>query len=249
MDLLYLLGPGSKHNDTELKYSLRSIMANCAGYDRIFLVGRKPTWMNDRIRFVPCDDPYDCTHKNMMHKILHVCHHTDISDLFVMQGDDHFYVKPYDFSKIQPYEKGELPTQFKEHEIAPKYRTSLIDTRDWLIKHGLPYMNASQHCGQPFLRSLILETEQALWQPAFRFPYGLESSSLMASLLVHHGIMEYQHREDRKLAHFDGERGLLERIGPNFCFSIYDRAFEFGIEAILEKWFPVQSPYEVAGEW
>ena len=245
MDLLYILGSGSKHNDTELRYSLRSIQANCTGYNRIWLVGRKPTWMNDRILFVPCDDPYDCTHKNMMHKILKVCHDTDISDDFIMQGDDHFYVKPYDFTHVQPYEKGELPTCFKSPEIAPNYRTSLMDTRNHLIAHGYPYRNASQHCGQPFRKSIILQVESELFTPAFNYPYGLESSSLMAAALVKHAGMQYQYRHDCKFSHFDSEQDLLARIGSDFCFSIYDRAFEFNLESILQKWCPNPSPVEL----
>ena len=243
-DLLYILGGGSKHGDAELRYSLRSVEANCTGYGRVWLVGRKPEWMNDKVEFVACDDPYDCTHKNMMHKILKVVHETDISDDFVMQGDDHFYVRPYDFREIQPYEKGELPTEFKANEIAPHYRTSLMDTRRHLIAHGYPFRNGSQHCGQPFRKSLLLQVEDELFKPAFNYPYGLEGSSLMAAALVRYGGMKYQYRHDCKFAHFDGERGLMERIGNDFCFSIYDRAFEFGLEAILQKWFPKRSSFE-----
>ena len=244
MDLLYILGGGSKYDDLELRYSLRSIEANCTGYDRIFLVGRIPAWLRG-VEFYPCGDPYDCTHKNMMYKILHICHKSDISDDFIMQGDDHFYVRPYSFQGARPYEKGELPTQFKPNEVAHNYRTSLMDTRDWLIQHNLPYLNGSQHCGQPFRRSLILETEQQLWLPAFSYPYGLESSTLMASILVSRGVATYVHREDCKLAHFDGEQGLRDRIGDNFCFSIYDRAFEHGLAGILQKWFPQKSRFEL----
>ena len=69
MDLLYVVGGGSKHNNAELRYSLRSIEKNCTGYDRVFIVGQKPEWVTN-VEFYPCDDPYDCTHKNMMHKIL-----------------------------------------------------------------------------------------------------------------------------------------------------------------------------------
>lgn len=242
-DLLYIVGSGSKHNDVELRYSLRSIEANCKGYDRVFVVGRKPAWLTG-VEFIPCDDVYDCTHKNMMRKILVACHQSDISEDFVMQGDDHFYIKPYDFSLVQPYEKGELPTKFKEHEIAPNYRTSLIQTRDFLISHGLPFRNASQHCGQPFRKSLVFRYEEELFIPAFAFPYGLESSSIMAAILVHEGVYEYTYRHDCKFSHFNNEQHLLERIGDDFCFSIYDRAFEFGLENILNKWFPQKSKWE-----
>lgn len=244
MDILYILGSGSKHDDAEIRFSLRSIERNCTGYDRIFLVGRKPEWLTG-VEFLPCEDLYDCTHKNMMHKILHTCHNADISDDFVMQGDDHFYVQPYDFRRIQAYEKGELPTRFKEPEIAPHYRTSLIDTRHFLEAHGLPKKNCSQHCGMPFKKSLILEHEAELFRPAFSYPYGLESSSIMAAILVKHGVYQYTHRHDKKFAHFSDERELQLRIGDGFCFSIYDKAFTYGLENILKKWFPKKSKWEL----
>lgn len=243
MDLLYLLGSGSKHDNVEIKYSLRSIEKFCKGYDRVFLVGQKPEWITN-VEYYYCDDPYDCTHKNMMHKILFACHNTDISEDFVMQGDDHFYVKPYDFNDIKPYEKGELPTKFKEREVAPKYRTSLIDTRKWLISHGYPYMNGSQHCGMPFKKSLFLAIEDELLKPAFKFPYGLESSSIMAAALNKHCGIPYEHWQDRKVKDFTSEEHLKERIGERFCFSIYDGAFRNGIEEILQRWFPDKSKYE-----
>lgn len=243
MDLLYLLGSGSRHNNVELKYSLRSIEMYCTGYKRVFLVGEKPEWITN-VEYFPSDDLYDCTHKNMMKKILDACHYTDISEDFVMQGDDHFYVRPYDFSKIVPYEKGELPTQFKDREVAPKYRTSLIDTRNWLISHGYPYMNGSQHCGMWFRKSLFLEIESELLLPAFGFKYGLESSSIMSAALNKHLGIPYEHRKDCKIKDFSSEEHLQERIGDNFCFSIYDGAFNNGIEYILDKWYPKKSKYE-----
>lgn len=251
MDLLYLLGSGSYEGDIELRYSLRSIATNGTGYDRIFLCGCCPDWIDapgkdtqHPLIHIPCDDPYDCTHKNMMHKILYACHHSDISENFIMQGDDHFYVKPYDFSVVKVYEKGDLPTQFKAKEIAPHYRTSLIDTRDFLASRHLPHKNASQHCGQMFKKSLVSFYESQLFTPAFSYPYGLESSSIMAAILVHEGVCDYTYRHDCKFSHFEGEQGLLARIGDDFCFSIYNRAFDFGLKAILQKWFPNPSPWE-----
>lgn len=244
MDLLYVVGGGSCHDDIELRYSLRSIEKYCKGYDRVFIVGRKPEWVQG-VEFIKCDDPYDCTHKNMLHKILYACHNSDISEEFVVQGDDHFYVRPYDFTGLQPYEKGELPTKFKERENAPKYRTSMIDTRKHLLAHQLPIRNASQHCGQPFRKSIILELEDSFFRPAFGYQYGLETMTLMAAVLVQRGICNYVYRHDCKFAHFDGEEGLKERIGEDFCFSIYDRAFEFGLKKILQKWFPERSKFEI----
>lgn len=244
MDLLYVVGGGSRHNNAELRYSLRSIEKNCTGYDRVFIVGQKPDFVTN-VEFYPCDDPYDCTHKNMMHKILYMCHNSDISEDFVMQGDDHFYVKPYDFRFIRLYEKGDLPIAFKPNEYAPKYRTSMIDTRKLLMFKGYPCRNGSQHCGMWFKKSLFLEIEDELLQPSFAFPYGIESSTIMINAMAKHFSMPIYYREDRKVRHFANEQELLSKIGDNFCFSIYDAAFDDGIGEILDRWFPNKSRWEI----
>ena len=245
MDLLYLLGPGSKHDNVELKYSLRSIEKYCIGYDRVFVVGQRPEWLTN-VEYYFCEDDLGCSHKNMMKKILFACKNTDISEDFVMQADDHFYVKPYDFNQIAPYERGELPTKFKEIEVAPTYRTSLIDTRNFLSSHGYPIRNCSQHCGIWFKKSLWLQIEEEILKPAFEFPYGLESSTIMCAAMNKHLEIPYVYRHDKKIKKFDNEEHLKERIGDNFCFSIYDGAFLYGIEEILAKWFPEKSKYEIS---
>lgn len=243
MDLLYLLGGGSKHNDVELRYSLRSIEKNCTGYDRVILVGRKPEWVQG-VEFYSCADDMGCAHKNMMKKILHACKESDISEEFVMQADDHFYVKPYDFKDIKPYHKGELPTTYRNPERAKTYRKSLIDTRRFLESMGYPVMNGSQHCGMPFRRSLWLEIERTILNRAFNYTFGLESSSIMINAMTRHFGIEPVYREDKKFKNFSGEGDLAEKIGDGFCFSIYDGAFDNGIEKILQVWFPEKSKYE-----
>ncbi len=244
MDLLYLLGHGSRHDNVEIRYSLRSIEKWCKGYDRVFVVGQYPEWMKN-VEYIPCPDDQGYAHKNMMKKILHVCKNSDISEDFVMQADDHFYVRPYDFRNIKPYEKGELPTKLREHETAPTYRTSLIDTRKWLEAHGYPYRNGSQHCGMWFKKSLWLEIEDDMLTPAFIARYGFESSSIMAAALNKHLGIPYEYRKDCKIKSFANEEDLKAKIGDNFCFSIYDGAFALGIERILGKWFPEKSKYEI----
>lgn len=243
MDLLYVLGTGSKHNNVELRYSLRSIEKHCTGYDRIFLVGERPDWIKN-VEYYYCPDDLGCSHKNMFKKILFACHNTDIAEEFVLQADDHFYLRPYDFNDILPYEKGELPTQFRDREVAPHYRQSLIDTRKWLIQHGYPFRNASQHCGQPYRKSLVLQIEEEIINPGFSFTYGIEPNSTMAAALNKHLGIPYEYRKDRKIKNFNSIEHLIERIGGSFCFSIYDGAFNNGIEKILEMWYPNKSRYE-----
>lgn len=239
-----MLGTGSKHNNVELMYSLRSIEKNCTGYDRVFLVGQRPDWVTN-VEYYYCDDPYGCSHKNMMHKILYACKNTNISNDFVMQADDHFYVKPYDFRDIKPYIRGELPSEYPKGSYMSDYKRSILDTRKWLESHGYPYMNGSCHCGMPFKKDLFLEIEDEMLKPAFDHPYGLESSSIMAAALNKHLGIPYEYKKDVKVKYFTNEENLKEKIGDSFCFSIYDMAFVYGIRNILQKWFPDKSRFEL----
>lgn len=244
MDLLYLLGHGSRHDNVEIRYSLRSIEKYCKGYDRVFVVGQCPEWLRN-VEYIPCPDDQGYSHKNMMKKILHACKNSDISEDFVMQADDHFYVRPYDFRDIKPYEKGELRSELWHPDRDTVYQQSIVDTRKWLEKHGYPYRNGSQHCGMWFKKSLWLQIEEEMLKPAFIFPYGLESSSIMAAALNKHLGIPYEYRKDCKVGNFGNEDDLKAKIGDNFCFSIYDIAFCSGIERILAKWYPNKSKYEL----
>ena len=243
LDQLYLLGSGSTHDDMELRYSLRSLEKYCKNYGRIFVVGRKPDWLTN-VEFLPCEDCYDAAHKNMMNKITYACKETDISEDFVMQADDHFYVRPYDFSDIRLYDKGVIRKDIQEGHAGNPYHASMSDTRFFLRHIGYPYMNSSQHCGMWYKRSLWLSMEDTILREAFDYPYGLENSSLMANAMHQQLHIPFTYRKDCKIADFNGEQDLLNKIDGNFCFSIYDSAFQHAILPILNRWFPTPSKYE-----
>lgn len=245
LDLLYVLGSGSTHDDLELRYSLRSIEKYCKNYGRIIVVGRKPEWLTN-VEFIPCDDNMGSAHKNMMKKILWAVHHQSchISDWFVVQADDHFYTRPYDFRKISNYYKDELPRTLEECDFDDQYKISMVDTYHYLKKKGYPTKNGSMHCGFLFNRSLMLQLESELFAPGFYKQFGIESFTVMASALNKHLHIPYRYRKDCKVRSFLGEKGLVEKIDGNFCFSIYDRAFQHALLPILQRWYPEPSKYE-----
>lgn len=242
-DQLYVLGNGSRHNDIELRFSLRSLEQNCKGYGRIFVVGRKPEWLTN-VDFIPCEDNMGAAHKNIMKKILLACE-SDISDWFTLQADDHFYVRPYDFRRNRPYNKGELKPALAELEDVTEYRLSMVDTYHYLHDNGLPTMNGSQHCGCVFNKTLVQKLEDELFRPTLDYKYGIEPSSLMSACINKYLGIPYEYRKDIKISEFCGEQDLRGRIGDNFCFSIHDRAFQNLILPILQRWFPKPSIYEL----
>lgn len=245
MDLLYVVGTGSKHNNIELKYSLRSIEKNCTGYDRIFIVGYKPDFLNDNVIHVECNDRSDVyKHWNMLNKIKLCVDTTDISDNFVLQSDDHFYIKPYNFEEIPLYYKNELIKEVPQNCGNPRYKTAIVETRKFLEKHGLPTLNTSSHCGTLFNKTLFKSIEDTLLKEAMQSQWAAEPTCLMQAVMQKELGLVPVYRRDCKVKEFPNEKALLEKIGDNFCFSISDRAFNTGIDKYLLEWFPDKSKYE-----
>ena len=56
MDIVYIIGKGSKWNNQELKYSLRSIAKYGINIGKVFIVGYKPNFVSDEVIYIPCDD-------------------------------------------------------------------------------------------------------------------------------------------------------------------------------------------------
>lgn len=242
MDLLYVIGTGSKHNNAELKYSLRSIEKYCTGYDRIFIVGYKPDFLNDNVIFVPCEDKYnEYKHKNILNCIQTAVDTTDISEDFVLQSDDHYYCKPYDFNKIPIYYKGLLLDFVSPKSTCPRYHTSLVVTRRILEHYGLPVLNGASHCGTRFNKTLFKSVEDTIIKDAYNNPWGIEPSAMMAALINKYQGLPYIYRRDCKARDCSNEQVLNEKIGDSFCFSCYEKAFN---EELMEKLYPNPSKYE-----
>lgn len=96
MHLVIPLGRFSHYrNDLELRFMLRSVVANCRDLWRIFIVGHKPTWLkeDDGLSHIPCDDPHGVSKdSNIIHKLLLACR-TVASD-FIVNSDDQIFCNP-----------------------------------------------------------------------------------------------------------------------------------------------------------
>lgn len=96
-DILYKLGHGSRYNDDELRYSLRSL-SNFTDLGKVYIVGYLPSWVKNVIH-IPADDPYlNNKDANIINKIILGCINKDISDYFLQMSDDQVITKECDFS-------------------------------------------------------------------------------------------------------------------------------------------------------
>ncbi len=143
IDIVYVLGTGSKHSDSELRYSIRSAVKHIKNIRNIVIVGTCPTWIRNVIH-LPCKDIDPIPDINIRNKILTACNSAIVSDDFLFMNDDHFILKPYDALTFPNYHKGDLKDSIEPRSL-DSYRIRLTNTYHQLKKKGFGTLNFDTH--------------------------------------------------------------------------------------------------------
>lgn len=126
MTVVYTVGRGSSWSDNELRISIRSMVKNTP-VKRIIIVGHKPDFLTGVIHIPFKDGPRKAY--NIHQKTLAAC---DEADEFIQAADDHFVLKPTDFSE---YFHGGL---IKERRYHGSY-ARITDNTKKVLPNGLFY--------------------------------------------------------------------------------------------------------------
>lgn len=251
MDILYVIGRGSKHDNEELRYSLRSIAKYGQNIGRIFVVGYPPEFLNlNNVTIIDCGDTYNRKHKNILHCIETAINRTDIggeSGDFLLSSDDHFYIKPTDFDNYPIYCKGRLPIEVNgDTKDAFTYRLSLVETRELLEDNGYSVHNFSWHGNTHFNTHLFKGHLLALAHISYnQTEYGVEPSCLMLNVMLKHKPFEFVKRGDVKIGEVHSRAELMEAIKGRECISTYDTGYDMCVRRYLKELFPNKCKYEV----
>lgn len=134
MDLVYILGDGSRWSDNEIRYSIRSAVAHYK-FREIFVIGACPAWLVG-VRHILATDRTDNKIKNAIAKYLIAATTQEISSSFVLMNDDFFFLE--DVAEIPAFSRGTLREMIKRHPTqAGYYFASLKDTVTFLEKCGV----------------------------------------------------------------------------------------------------------------
>lgn len=152
MDVLYILGRGSKHDDMELRLSLRCLEKNAIGVDRVFIVGNKPEWVQNVVH-IPAEDTYTAEN-NAFQKVLKACHN-GISDNFLLMNDDFFLLEKRDIEYYPFFVRGWLDVEKPDNS----YKRSINRTVMALKPYSKAPMNYEVHCPIIFNKHKMLFLE------------------------------------------------------------------------------------------
>jgi hypothetical protein len=106
MKIVIPLGPGSKWQNNELRYALRSFEKHLSGVTGLLIIGDKPDWLN--CESIPFKDQSLGRHKerNIFDKVSAAC--KLIRDPFLFANDDHFLLTDFDAGLFPNYYYGLL---------------------------------------------------------------------------------------------------------------------------------------------
>lgn len=236
MDILYCLG-GNKKTwfFNELKYSLRSIEKFATGFNRVFLIGYKPKFLNYfKIRHIDFLEKHT-SFVNVFNKLLFISRFTDISEYFIYFNDDFYLLKSIELNKI--------PYWYKDRDInfySAKHDYSIIDnnTKNFLKLHNKNTLHFAVH------KPIILNKSKIIELAPIMFEYIVNNSPLGLSIrdlyCNWYDVSNISKTVDYKISKISNELSLLEKDMFSSCNFVDE-----SIKSYLANNFPQKSQWEV----
>jgi len=216
-------------DNEELRYSIRSVVANVETAGNVWVIGGKPDWyIGNFINVKPVGNAFE----NVRNNLRHVLNTPEISNDFVLMNDDFFILRK--LNSVSVYHGGLLINRSQRHEelAGPNYyATFLRKTDDALRKRGIKQpLNYELHVPMEFNKTKLAET--------IDLPYKIRSTY---GNIHNVGGEEIQDVKIYSHPRFVGSSSDLENGTP--FVSTEDDAFH-KIKNYLEDLFPDPSPYE-----
>lgn len=237
MDVVYLCGEGSIWNNTELKYSLRSL-EKYYNADNVYVIGVLPYFLNQAtVKYIPCKNHSRNAAYNIMKKAYLVATIPQLSQKFIFMNDDYFLLKPLP-ENIPYYFKNPSLLDSLYKNGGNDYSFHLKSTIEALNKKSLPLKNFDTHCPIVYDKDLLREVIDSYeWE-------GLKSGYVLRSLYCNTLGIQGEFKEDLKLSSKRFEPQIKRMIYQKEWFSIADRAVNKALGNVLQEMFPNPSKYE-----
>lgn len=139
MDILYYVGSGSHHQNRELMYSLRALEKHCQDIDNVWIVGNKPHFLNNSVKYLWVEDS-GAWWQNAYRKTMAAID-AGIGSDFLLMNDDFYMFKDFIAAKYPYYHRGEIPDVAEN-----KYQQVIVNTKRILQNSGMPYKHYGVHC-------------------------------------------------------------------------------------------------------
>lgn len=249
--LIPLMHNGSKYNNLELRYCLRSIEKHLKDYGNIFIVGEKPEWIQNVIH-IPHPDNINNWQRawNIYRKITAGINWVDeslggadwspikkLSDNFLFMNDDHYLLTDYVAGEFPYYHRGEINlNSFINNQ--PQYKQYINTTR---ISNRLYCYDFDVHCPVVYNQHIFKKVFEDLKWPE----YGYAIKTVYCNNMI--DTTNWVPCEDLKfIERITQKESIYHALEGRQWFSIGDRALKDGkMQEVLQELYPEPSKYEL----
>lgn len=232
--LVYILGSGSKWEDNELRYSLRSVALHGRNVAEVIICGTRPAWVQN-ITHLPAKDNCQIAADNVWNKVRTVC--DALQEPFVLMNDDFYLLHEVDFERLPLYYDGTIDQLLERYKRTSNYRQVQANTLKLLEAHHRTTRNYALHVPitiDPVIARGIFKDYGTAPALSFRNIYG-------NSCPAPHGRMPLQ---DLKLSEPQEAADIKTMEAFKTFFSIGDRFLTAYGKQYLQQLYPQKSIYE-----
>ena len=228
MDILYIVGNGSKHDNAELRWSLRSLARYGRNVARVLVAGCPPAWLSDDVERVevPDVDLPGKKNRSIVNCVLEAVCPFDLKGDFIFACDDVFLVEPVDFDRYPLYVDADgLPAALPDG-CGTSFDELLVATRQFLLDRGAPIFRFQTHAFCRMSADVIRANESLLRSTVTDSVRGLEILSLVGNLtLKARPDTPLTWRKDVKFGDDDFREAVLRDPKRRGQFSVSDKTF------------------------
>jgi hypothetical protein len=240
-DVVYVLGTGSRWNDNELRFSLRSLEKNLKDFRNIYIVGECPEFLQNVIHVPAVDifEPAINADGNIITKVLAACKCKELSDDFLFINDDHLVLQPVAAIDVPSLHHGDMTTFPPDYWKLNYWRGRLKRTMEVLRQNNYTTLHFDCHTPIVFNKHIFPEIMG-------RFSYsdgiGYTMKSLYGNVMYPDGeFLTDQKKKIFKNYRLDEIRRML--TGPMFM-SFNDQGLNKSLKWWLIDNFKTKCSYE-----
>jgi hypothetical protein len=237
MDVIYVLGKGSRWQDNELRYSLRSLQLYLQHYDQVFIVGEFPDWLQNVVHIPhPNARSYVFKEANICDKILKACTDPRVSEDFIFLNDDFFLTADISCIGLPYWHKGPLAVSY-EKKKGDSYGISLKQTIEYLERNHYPVNNFDCHAPIVYNKKKFIDAVAPIdWKKHF--------SCVIKSTYCNSQFIGGTFLKDVKISKPLKRKEISDLIVGRSFFSCGDRGLQGDLKDYLNELYPYKSKFE-----
>ncbi len=237
IDIVYPIGNGSRWDNNELRYSLRSVQKYLSNVGRVHIVGELPDFIH-AVNYIPFQDIHRWKETRIALKILKACQADYIGENFLFMNDDHFLLRPFDAEAFPYFMKETIATTAQNRRFNDAYRKSLVNSYMALTKNNFLTHNFDVHC--PIIYNKKQFSAMMAMYDWDETNYSFIIKSMYCNTFGIPGVPCSDLKINNPLDHCQ----LTDIIRGREFFSIGDRAVNSDLLMLMENLYPEPSIYE-----